>query len=259
MMPALRAEHLFKQYGVGDSQVAAVNDVSLSVNPGDIVLVMGPSGSGKTTLLTMLGGLLTPDKGSIYYGDELITGLSPDKLADARARHLGFVFQSFNLMPSLNVWENVAVVLELTNKDRKHARQKAEAVLTKLNLSHRLNHRIDELSGGERQRVAIARALVTDPSLILADEPTANLDSKNGHDVALLLSEAACRSGKAVVIVSHDQRLRDTAKRIITIEDGKLIREEKGGHDATCSLGHGKHGQIKAAPAVQPEVAAAAS
>lgn len=236
MNPALRAEHLSKHYGSGESKVSAVNDISLSVNPGDIVLIMGPSGSGKTTLLTMLGGLLTPSNGQIYYGDQLITKLPARKLTDARVAHLGFVFQSFNLLPSLNVWENVAAVLELTKKDRKHARQKAEKVLKELGLGHRLTHHIDQLSGGERQRIAVARALVMEPSIILADEPTANLDSKNGHDVAMLLCNIACSEGRAVVIVSHDQRLRDIAKRIITIEDGRLIHEEKGNHDKTCPI-----------------------
>jgi putative ABC transport system ATP-binding protein len=233
----LRAENLHKHYGKGAGKVVAVHDVSLDVIPGDIVLVMGPSGSGKTTLLTMLGSLLTPDDGKVYYGNKLVTGLPAKKLTDERADHLGFVFQSFNLMPSLNVWENVAVVLELTNKNG-HPRAKAEKVLKQLGMGHRLTHRINQLSGGEKQRVAVARALVAGPSVILADEPTANLDSKNGHDVAMLLSEAACREGRAVVIVSHDIRLRDVAKRIITIEDGRLVREEKGGHDKTCRLEH---------------------
>ena len=238
MKSVLRAKNLHKRYGKGIGEVVAIHDVSLDVVPGDIVLVMGPSGSGKTTLLTMLGSLLTPDSGDVYYDGKQVTRLPAGQLADKRAGYLGFVFQSFNLMPSLNVWENVAVVPELTNKDRKHARTKAEKVLKQLGMEHRLTHRINQLSGGEKQRVAVARALVSEPSVILADEPTANLDSKNGHDVVMLLCETACREGRAVVIVSHDTRLRDAAKRIITIEDGKLVREEKGGHDKTCPFGH---------------------
>lgn len=236
--PVLRAENLRKHYGQGAGLVKAIDEVSLEVAHGDIILIMGPSGSGKTTLLTMLGGLLTPDNGDIYYGSELISALSARKLSAERADHLGFVFQSFNLVPSLNVWENVAVVLELTGKNRRGARAEAEKVLTKLGLDERLNHRVDQLSGGEKQRVAVARALAMEPSLILADEPTANLDSKNGHQVVELLCGIACRENRAVLIVSHDLRLRDVAKRIITIEDGKLIHEEKGGHDKNCPAEH---------------------
>jgi len=230
----LKAENLRKHYGQGAGLVKAVDDISLSVTSGDVILIMGPSGSGKTTLLTMLGGLLTPDDGRIYYGKHLISALPARKLAAERAEHLGFVFQSFNLVPSLNVWENVAVVLELTGRNRSNARAEAEKVLSKLGMKERLTYRIDQLSGGEKQRVAIARALAMEPSIILADEPTANLDSKNGHQVAELLCGIACRENRAVLIVSHDHRLKDVAKRIITIEDGKLIREEKGGHDANC-------------------------
>lgn len=236
--PVLRAENLRKHYGQDAGLVKAIDDVSLDVASGDIILIMGPSGSGKTTLLTMLGGLLTPDNGEIYYGKQRISTLSARKLSAERANHLGFVFQSFNLVPSLNVWENVAVVLELTGKNRSGARAEAEQVLTKLGLGERLHHRIDQLSGGEKQRVAIGRALAMEPSLILADEPTANLDSKNGHQVVELLCSIACRENRAVLIVSHDHRLRDVAKRIIIIEDGKLIREEKGGHDANCPVEH---------------------
>lgn len=238
MSSVLKADNLRKYYGQGASLVKAIDDVSLDVASGDIILIMGPSGSGKTTLLTMLGGLLTPDSGDIYYGKQLISDLPARKLSSERANHLGFVFQSFNLIPSLNIWENVAVVLELTGKNRSAGRAEAEQVLTKLGLGDRLRHHIDQLSGGEKQRVAIARALAMEPSLILADEPTANLDSKNGHQVVELLCDIACRENRAVLIVSHDHRLRDVAKRIITIEDGQLIREEKGGHDANCSIEH---------------------
>lgn len=235
---ALRAENLHKHYGKGASKVVAVDDISLDLASDDIVLIMGPSGSGKTTLLTMLGSLLTPDSGKIYYGDKLVTKLPASKLTDERADYLGFVFQSFNLMPSLNAWENVAVALELTGKNQKSARKQAEKVLEKLGLGKRLTHNINELSGGEKQRVSIARALAMEPSVILADEPTANLDSKTGKEVVNLLCGIACQENKAVVIVSHDRRIRDSAKRIFTIEDGKLIREEKGGHDVNCPEKH---------------------
>jgi putative ABC transport system ATP-binding protein len=238
MKSALQAKNLHKHYGKGAGKVVAVDGISLDVASNDIILIMGPSGSGKTTLLTMLGSLLTPDSGDVYYGDKMVTELPANKLASERAKHLGFVFQSFNLMPSLNAWENVAVVLELTGKNRLHAKKQAEKVLTKLGLGKRLDHRMDQLSGGEKQRVAIARALAMEPSVILADEPTANLDSKNGREVVDLLCKIACSENKAVIIVSHDRRIRDSVKRIFTIEDGKLIREEQGGHDTNCPDEH---------------------
>lgn len=222
MSAILRAENLSKHYGAGHGQVAAVRDVSLEVNAGEVVLVMGPSGSGKTTLLTMLGGLLTPDKGSVYYGEQKVTGMSRKDLTSLRAHYLGFVFQSFNLMPSLNALENVAVIPQLLSIHAKTARKDAQKVLEELGLGERLDHDIHQLSGGEQQRISIARALVTNPKLILADEPTANLDSKNGHAVMELLRDLARQKDCAVVVVSHDERIKPLADRILILEDGSL-------------------------------------
>ena len=222
MSTILEANHLFKYYGQGHNLIKAVDDISLSVKAGEMILIMGPSGSGKTTLLSLLGGLLSVDKGSILYGDQDITTLPRHKATELRGRHVGFVFQSFNLMPTLNVWENVAVVPQMLGSKRSNWRKDVDELLHELGLAGRLEHDIRKLSGGEQQRVSIARALVNQPQLILADEPTANLDSKNGHHVAQILRDIAHQKGRAVIVVSHDERIKDLADRVLMLEDGKL-------------------------------------
>src|SRR5512145_1207945 len=187
----LQITHVTKRYGAGATEVTAVRDVSLSVAPGEVVLIMGPSGSGKTTLLLMLGALLKPTEGSIQLNGTLLSALAENHLPDIRLREFGFIFQDFNLLSALTVLENVAIVAELTGLKSGAARKKATAILNDLGLSGRLNFLPEKLSGGEKQRVAIARALVNDPMLILADEPTANLDSKIGHEVMQLLRAIA--------------------------------------------------------------------
>src|SRR5512143_2020447 len=214
--------HVTKRYGVGSTEVTAVRDVSLSVEPGEIVLIMGPAGSGKTTLLLMLGALLKPTEGSIQLNGTVLSALAESRLHDIRLREFGFVFQDFNLLSALTVLENVAIVAELTGLKSKAARQKAAAILTDLGLGERLNFLPEKLSGGEKQRVAIARALVNDPTLILADEPMANLDSKIGHEVMRLLRRIAKEQQRSVVIVSHDQRIKDIADRVLWLEDGQF-------------------------------------
>src|SRR5574341_1162703 len=187
----LNITHVTKRYGEGATQVTAVRDVSLAVGRGEIVLIMGPSGSGKTTLLLMLGALLKPTEGAIQLNGTLLSALAENRLPDIRLREFGFVFQDFNLLSALTVLENVAIVAELTGMKSRVARQKATAILTDLGLGERLNFLPEKLSGGEKQRVAIARAIVNDPALILADEPTANLDSKIGHEIMRLLRRIA--------------------------------------------------------------------
>jgi len=218
----LQVKNVSKAFGTDKNKVQAVDDISFEVSSGEVILIMGPSGSGKTTLLTMIGALLTADTGSILYGDIDITTQSKNDLAQLRSQEIGFIFQSFNLLTSLNVWENVAAVLELIEIDSKTAKMKSQKILSDFGLSGRLNYHINDLSGGEQQRVSIARALATDPNLILADEPTANLDSKSGHKVMEMLKSIAKQEGKAVVIVSHDMRLLDIADRVLWIEDGKV-------------------------------------
>ncbi len=229
MESILKLEHLSKAYGSGRTQVKAVDQVDLEIKPGEIVLIMGPSGSGKTTLLSMAGLLLSPSGGRILINGVDATGLSAGKMADLRLRELGFVFQAYNLLGSLTALENVEVVMNLAGKHGKAAKNRAVELLTMLGLGHRLDHKPGDLSGGEKQRVAIARALANDAQLILADEPTGNLDSKTGKEVMELLCCGLGRDqGRAIVIVTHDHRLQEIADRVLWLEDGSLYeRKEK--------------------------------
>ena len=233
---SLIANSVIKIYDKGrPSEVKAVDNVSLTVNPGEIYLLMGPSGSGKTTLITILGGLLSSTDGSVVINGEDITRLKENKLPEFRLNNIGFIFQSFNLLSALTAVENVAVPLMAKSISRKVALDRAKEMLKILGLESRLNNKPANLSGGEKQRVAIARALITDPAILLADEPTANLDSKNGHEVMMRLCAVACEQNKSVVIVSHDQRIKDIAHRVLWIEDGKIVRTEDGNLKKVCS------------------------
>jgi putative ABC transport system ATP-binding protein len=225
-----------KRFGDGNTAVTAVRSVSLAVRPGEIVLIMGPSGSGKTTLLSMMGALLKPTDGSIHLDGIEISALSEGRLPDIRLRQFGFIFQDFNLLAALSVLENVAIVAELAGTGRREARDKAKLLLTELGLGERLDFLPEKLSGGEKQRVAIARALVNDPALILADEPTANLDSKIGHEIMRLLRAIASEQGRSVVIVSHDQRIRDIADRVLWLEDGQFKDMVTMATDPVCGM-----------------------
>ncbi|OGY27636.1 MAG: hypothetical protein A2Z42_00735 [Candidatus Woykebacteria bacterium RBG_19FT_COMBO_43_10] len=232
---SLIANSVIKIYDKGrPSEVKAVDNVSLTVNPGEIYLLMGPSGSGKTTLITILGGLLSSTDGSVVINGEDITRLKENKLPEFRLNNIGFIFQSFNLLSALTAAENVAVPLIAKGDSQVKAIAESRQMLEKLGLAQRFNYLPKNLSGGEKQRVAIARALITDPSIILADEPTANLDSKNGHEVMLKLCGVACAENKSVIIVSHDARIRDIAHKVLWIEDGKIVKTEDGNHKNTC-------------------------
>ena len=222
----LQVTHISKRYGSGTTAVTAVHDVSLSVSRGEIVLIMGPSGSGKTTLLSMLGALLKPSEGTIQLNGTVISALAESRLPEIRLKQFGFIFQDFNLLSALTTLENVAIVAELAGSRSSTARRKATDLLRELGLGERLNFLPEKLSGGEKQRVAIARALVNDPALILADEPTANLDSKIGQEIMRLLRRIAKEQRRSVIIVSHDQRIRDIADRVLWLEDGDLKKEE---------------------------------
>ena len=225
-----------KRFGEGDTAVAAVREVSLAVEPGEVVLIMGPSGSGKTTLLSMMGALLKPTTGSIHLDGTELSALSEGHLPDIRLRQFGFIFQDFNLLSALTVRENVTLVAELAGSKARAARDKATALLTELGLGERLDFLPEKLSGGEKQRVAIARALINDPTLILADEPTANLDSKIGHEIMRLLRGIAKEQGRSVVIVSHDQRIRDIADRVLWLEDGAFKDMVTMASDPVCGM-----------------------
>ncbi len=220
--PILRVEGLTKVFGSGRTQVRAVDGVELCACAGEIMLIMGPSGSGKTTLLTMIGGLLRPTSGRVVIDNVEVTALRPAQLPSVRRHHVGFVFQTFNLLESLSAQENVEVALNVAGVRGHAARDRARDLLTQAGLGSRLDFRAKDLSGGEKQRVSIARALANEPRLLLADEPTANLDSKHGHDVMQLLHDLAKRHRRTVVVVSHDLRLRDIADTVLWLEDGRI-------------------------------------
>ncbi|MDQ3979092.1 MAG: ABC transporter ATP-binding protein [Actinomycetota bacterium] len=215
-------ENVNKAFG---EEVTAVSDVTLAVEPGEFVLVMGPSGAGKTTLLQICGALLRPDSGKVWLGDTEVTGLTEKRLPAVRLAQVGFVFQAFQLLANLTALENVRLVLEAARRDRGEADSRARALLEGLGLADRLNALPATLSGGQKQRVAIARALANEPPLILADEPTGNLDSKTGAAVKELLHAAVKERGKSVLCVTHDTRVRDVADKVLWMEDGRLRPE----------------------------------
>ncbi len=223
----VEAQAVTKVFGSGDTAVRAIDGVDLAIQRGEILLVMGPSGSGKTTLLTIIGGLLRPTSGTVRIDGRDISAMKESELHQVRRNLVGFVFQVFNLLEPLSVLENVEVVQNLAGKNGRRARENAEVLLRDLGLGHRLRFRPDSLSGGEKQRVSIARALANDPRLILADEPTANLDSRHGHEVVALLRDIAKQQGRTVVIVSHDDRIREVADRVLWLEDGRLADLER--------------------------------
>ena len=219
---ALAAAGVTKTYGGGRTAINAVQGIDLELEAGDRVLVMGPSGSGKTTLLSILGGLLTPTSGRVSIGGDDIYAYDPRERAQLRLRRLGFVFQSFNLLSALTARENIETPMRLAGASRGESAGRAIELLDRLGLGDRADHRPRDLSGGEKQRVAIARALVNGPDVVLADEPTANLDAATGQDVAQILCRLGCEEGKAVLIVSHDDRLTGIATRVVRVEDGRL-------------------------------------
>jgi putative ABC transport system ATP-binding protein len=225
--PAISVRHLTKTFGDGDLAVHAVSDVDLDIRAGEVVLVMGPSGSGKTTLLLMLGAMLRPTSGSVLIDGIDLTTAPERRLPALRATHLGFIFQDFNLLTALTARENVELACNLAGTVGRDAHHRATDLLDRVGLSARLDFRPDQLSGGEKQRVAIARALANNPTVLLADEPTANLDSGHGREIARLLRRLAEEDGRSIVIVSHDDRLRQVADRVLWLEDG-TFRELKG-------------------------------
>jgi putative ABC transport system ATP-binding protein len=221
-MSALQLSVVSKVYGSGASQIQALHDVDLTVEPGELVAVMGPSGSGKSTLLTIAGSLEEPSSGEVSVGGVLLSRLSRGQLAALRRRAIGYVFQDFNLLAGLTAGENVSLPLELDGMSAKAARVAARAALDRLGLSERVDRFPDDLSGGERQRVAIARAVVGERHLLLADEPSGALDSVNGEAVMRLVRET-CEGGVAGVVVTHDAQLASWADRVIFLRDGRVI------------------------------------
>jgi len=218
----IRLSHLRKVYRQGGTDVVALDDVSLVVPRGQFLAVMGPSGSGKSTLLHLVGGLEPPTAGEIVVDGRALSALGDDEVTIFRRRKIGFVFQFFNLLPTLSAEENVAFPLLLDGRRMAVARPRAVSMLERVGLGHRRTHRPGELSGGEMQRVAVARALVTDPVLLLADEPTGNLDTQTGEDVLRLIKESAAHGGTTVVLVTHDLRAAGYGDRVVTLRDGRL-------------------------------------
>ncbi|MBT2614231.1 MULTISPECIES: ABC transporter ATP-binding protein [unclassified Bacillus (in: firmicutes)] len=216
-------ENVSKIYGEGDNRVMALDDISLNVRAGEFVAIVGPSGSGKSTFLSIAGALLSPSKGRLLLNGEDITTLSPKELTRVRLEKIGFVFQSSNLVPYLSVRDQLLLLSELIGKRDKTTVKKADDLLSHLGLGHRADHLPEALSGGERQRVAIARSLMNDPEIILADEPTASLDSKRGRDVVEMLAHEVKSRNKAAIMVTHDERMLDLCDRVVNITDGKVF------------------------------------
>ncbi len=223
----LQAKGITRVLGEGASQVQALKGITLSLRAGELTLLMGPSGSGKTTLLSIFGCILQPTEGELVIGDQNTAGMTAEQLAELRRKHIGFIFQSYNLFPTLTAIENVMLALDVRRKHISDRRQTAQKVLEGVGLGHRLTAYPRKLSGGERQRVAIARSLVGDPSLILADEPTAALDGVNGKSVMELLANIAKDTSRAVFVVTHDSRILPFADRIVRIEDGNIVSDER--------------------------------
>lgn len=214
--------NISKRYSQGRVDVLAVDSICLSICLGEVLLIMGPSGSGKTTLLSMMGCILKPTSGTIRIEQVIVSDMTEDELPDIRKRYFGFVFQSFNLFPSLSARENIELLLRLKGFEKETIRDTTSRLIEKVELSARADFLPRDLSGGEKQRVAIARALAGDPKIILADEPTANLDSRTGKEILTLLRKNAIEGGKAVAIVSHDPKAEAVADRIIYLEDGRI-------------------------------------
>lgn len=227
METVIDAHEISKIYNAETVPVYAVNNVHLHIEEGEFIALVGPSGSGKTTLLNIIGGLDYPSKGKVIIGGVDITSLSENKLIDFRLHNIGFVFQAFNLIPVLTARENVELVMLMQNKDKKEREKTSVDLLTSVGLSDRLNSRPSELSGGQQQRVAVARALASKPRFILADEPTANLDSKSATNLLDIMAQLNKEENMTFVFSTHDPRVIEKARRVITLVDGKIASDEK--------------------------------
>jgi putative ABC transport system ATP-binding protein len=226
-MTIVETRVLSKVYGAGTLAVTALRDVSLRVEPGAFVAVMGPSGCGKSTLLQLLGGLDRPSSGDVLIEGRALAHLSDDELTALRRRRIGFIFQTYNLLPVLSAVENAALPLTLDGVRASEAHARAATWLERVGLGERLRHRPGQLSGGQQQRVAVARALVSEPALVLADEPTGNLDSRAADAIAQLLRQVADEWGRSVLMVTHDPRIAAYADRIVFLKDGTIVEETR--------------------------------
>lgn len=220
----IEVSNLCRFYGEGESRVDALKNVSISINEGEFVAIMGASGSGKSTLMNILGCLDTPNEGQYALSNEPIATIEDERLSQIRNQHIGFIFQTFHLLSRLSALENVILPLRYSDIDRSEALARGHALLEKVGLSHRADHKPFEMSGGQRQRVAIARALVNNPKVIFADEPTGNLDSKTSYEIMTLLTELHSQ-GNTIVMVTHEADIAEYAQRIITMRDGVVLED----------------------------------
>ena len=232
----IRTYDLWKTYIMGDQEINAVSGVDIEIKRGEYVAIMGPSGSGKSTLMNLIGCLDTPSKGQYYINGSLVSEMSDDDLAHIRNREIGFVFQTFNLLPRATSLHNVELPLVYAGMPPAQRIERAKLAMRQVDLEKRMYHKPNELSGGQRQRVAVARALVNNPSILLADEPTGNLDTHSGDEIASLLRNVSKEYGRTVIMVTHDPRIAAYADRIVFLKDGKIIDdtqlERKNGHTA---------------------------
>lgn len=224
----ISAEDLWKVYQLGKQEVNALREATFTISQNEFVAIMGPSGSGKSTLMNIIGCLDTPTKGKYYLKNKLVSELSDNELAYIRNREIGFVFQVFNLLPRATAFHNVEIPLIYKGSRKKEREEKTLKALKMVEMTDRMNHRPSELSGGERQRVAIARALVNEPSLLLADEPTGNLDSKTGQEILSLFNKIHSQ-GNTIIMVTHDRDIAARAQRVIHLKDGRIIEDERKG------------------------------
>jgi len=223
---SVRIRNLHRYFKRGSERVDVLNNLSLDVPTGEFTALMGPSGSGKTTLLNLIAGLDSPSQGEVWVGDQLISGMSESQLAAWRTRHVGFIFQFYHLLPVLSAYENVELPLLLLPLSGSQRKQQVTTALELVGLSDRMKHRPGQLSGGQQQRVGIARAIVTDPTLIVADEPTGDLDSKSAHEIMDLLCTLNEHLQKTIVMVTHDPRAAQRAQRTLHLDKGQLVNEE---------------------------------
>jgi putative ABC transport system ATP-binding protein len=226
-MPIINTQNIVKIYSTGTMEVHAVDNVSLAVEAGEFTAIVGPSGSGKTTLLNMIGGLDKPTAGTILVDGQDITQLSGRKLVDFRLHNIGFIFQSYNLIPVLTAGENVSFIMELQGQSKKTIEDRTREILTEVGLGERINSRPAQLSGGQQQRVAVARAMSSRPRFIIADEPTANLDSKTTEKLLDMMLELNEKENITFLFSTHDQRVVSKARRVIVLEDGKIVSDER--------------------------------
>ena len=223
MTSLLKLDKVSKVYGEGNTEVTALHPMSLDVKAGEFIGIVGPSGSGKSTLLSIAGALLSPSKGDIYIREQNITKLSEKEMTDIRLKKIGFIFQFANLVPYLNVKEQLLYIAKLKKENKQESEKRADHLLGAFGLGERKNHYPNQLSGGEKQRVAIARAFMNNPDLILADEPTASLDSKRAREVVEMMKREVKESQKAAIMITHDERMLVVCDRILTLRDGQLI------------------------------------